>query len=196
VPREKQRQEFHLVSTRADPLASLRLFGVKILLSIGVFDIPALPAATWLEVLLDEDFQAERVFPGLCDDEATTACYEGLIDGSVSEQDIADAVMDALEVVSGRRWWITLRLSRVAREHWDLIGGGLALAGIRADQVSLGMWLDALYALIVERLASADPESCAQFTQTLTTAPASTARDEVDEVTEGNAFLASMKMAM
>lgn len=196
MPREPQKPEHRLTSTNADPLASLAIFAITVTVAVGDFQIPALPAARWLEILLDEDFQPERIFPGLCSDETVLACFEGLDNGSLSEQDVADAVMDALEVASGRRWWITLRLARVAREHWDLVGGGLMLAGVRAEQVSLGAWLDALHALMVERLAAADPAACASFTQTLVAPPASVGRQEMDEVVEGNAFLASMKMAM
>jgi len=196
VPREAKAKEHHLTSTRADPLASLRVAGVQVVLPIGGFAIPALPAARWLEFLLDDTFRTEEVFPGLCGPDATAAVYEALIEGTLTEQEVADTVTDILETVSGRRWWITLRLCRVAREHWDVIGGALLLAGVDVQKISLGAWTDAVLTLMIDRLSNADPAACAQFTQTLVTPPAALVRQEIDDVAEGNAFLASMRMAM
>lgn len=195
MPRESSQREHRLAPTKADPLAALRICGVAVTLPIGGFMVPAVPAATWLEILLAEDFLPEAVFPRLCGPEAVMAVYDGILEGAVDETEISEAVTDILEAVSGRRWWITLRLARVAREHWDTVGGALTLAGIRPDQVSLGAWMDAAYALMIERMANADPKAAAQFTQTLVAPPPGVLRAELDDVAEGNAFLASMRMA-
>jgi hypothetical protein len=195
VPPRNQQQEYVLTSTKADPLASLGMTGVDVLLPAGVWKIPAVDAATWLKVLLVEDLDLEAIFPGLCGPQAVFDCNQLLLTGELSEQEVADAVCDVIEVVSGRQWWVTLRLCHMFREHWELIGGALAAHGVSPWGVPLGWWIDAAYYVVVDRLSQADPQKAADFTHSLVIPPVTVIRERQDEVSEGNAFLASMRIA-
>lgn len=183
-----------LAPTNVDPVASLDTWPVNVDLGGKRFRIPALDAAQWLKILLAETLDLEDIFPGLAGPGVRLQINEMLIEGEISEKDLVDAIKEALEVASGRRWWITLRLCRVLRAFWEKVGGNLAAHGMHPAGVPLAHWLDGAYFVCVEAIAASQPKKLTEFTQMLTAPPPEEAR-KVDDVAEGNAFLAAMRQA-
>lgn len=197
APRKGEPESAILAATNPDPLASLHTWGITVTLGGVDFVIPALPAARWLELLLAPQVDPEAWFPGLCGPEQEVVLYQLQLDGLVSQEEFEAAIWECLEAVSGRRWWITLRLCMSVRAHWEWMGGALAVRGIRAQDVSLGFWLDAVYALMVEGILerTSSPRRVADWTHALTIPPPQEARASVDEEENGRAFLAAFRAA-
>jgi hypothetical protein len=132
----------------SDPVASLRSWPVDVELSGITIQIPALSAADWLAVLMASPLDLEAVFPGLAPG-ALEVVDDLLYSEKLTVLELQETVLDIITTASGRPWWITMRLISSAMTNWGLLGSDLALAGIDADKLSLGAWLDALFILIV-----------------------------------------------
>ncbi len=197
VPPSSEPQTITLSPTNPDPLASLQIWGVTVELGGRDFVVPALPASAWLQVLLVERPQPENWFPGFLDPGDQLALYEMLLDGSVGDDDFETTVFDVLEEVSGRKWWITLRLCVSLRHHWEWVGGKLALSGLTPFGVSLAFWLDGAYTAMLDGILerSAKPQKASDWTRALTTPPPQVARKQIDDTENGNAFLAAFNAA-
>lgn len=159
------------------------------------FEVPPLPAARWLEVLLSPQIDPEAWFPGFCDPEIEMAVWQMLDEGVASREEFETAVWETLEQISGRRWWITLRLCASVRIHWEWVGGVFALRGLDAGRVSLGCWLDAAYKTMLDGILerSQDLKKVGDWNRALTTAPAG--KVQVDDKENGDAFLAALRAA-
>jgi hypothetical protein len=153
-----------------------------------------LDAAEWLKILLAEDLSLEAIFPGLAGPAVVSEINMLMLEGLISDEDLIDAIKDAIEAVSGRRWWITLRLARTLRNFWERVGGELAAHGVTPFGVSLSYWLDGAYAICFRLIAETEPKRLTEFTQMLVSPPPDEAR-KIDDVAEGNAFLAAMRQA-
>lgn len=132
-----------------DPIWSLRCWPVDVEVAGRVAHIPAMPAADWLAVLAHRPIDLEDVFPGLSPG-GYELVDELLFSGVLSLEDLYQVVLDVITTVTGRPWWIAMRLIEGALLNWGLIGSRLVLAGIDADKISLSAWLDAVYMIIVE----------------------------------------------
>lgn len=132
-----------------DPMASMRLWAVDVEIAGSTFEIPALPAVTWFPILASGDLA--RILDLIEDTEFDDA----LIDTALNGDELADALIDAVEAVTGRSWHVTLVLATVASSHWPTIGGELARRGFRWDASPIGAALDAIYVTIVESLDEA-----------------------------------------
>lgn len=183
-----------LLPTNPDPLASLDVYKVHVHLGDQRFVIPAIDAAGWLKILLDDPLNTEEIFPGLCGPADVVTVNQMMVSGLVSEEELTAAIYDVIEAASGRRWFIAVRLCGYARANWDRIGGELACHGVTPFKVSLSYWLDALYATMIRLIAEGNPKKLTQFTADLTRLPPSEARI-IDDEAEGNAFLAMMRQA-
>jgi hypothetical protein len=142
----------------ADPLASMRCWGIGVTLGGHEYDIPPLPAADWWPVLMG-DAAIEDLLPfdaGDLDDQ--------LLDGSISHKELNAAMVSALEDAAGRPLRTALVLATVASKHWEIINGRLAQRGFRWDVMPLGAALDAIHAMIVENL---DEKERAEFLKVL-----------------------------
>ena len=141
-----------------DPVASLRPWPIDVRLNGLNCRIPALPAADWLAVFMGP-FTVMDIVPGLCpDDEADVIAM--LAQGDLSITELRDAALAAITHVSGRPWWIAVRLVKIAAASWESLGGRLAQQNIDAGRISLGQWLDAILVIIVE---SIKPEQTTMF---------------------------------
>lgn len=190
MPRpQKDAKTYSLTPTKPDPLASLRPRSLLVDWDGVTWTVPAVPALSWLEILLAEEIDFEAIFPGLCGEDAVLDVNWRILSGTLD--DLEPVIRDCIEVASGRRWWITLRLMSVLRENWEAVAP--AVAGVPSDRVSLATWLDVAYGVLVERL-SHDPKYLSEFTSRLVQPPREAAEPINDEV-EGNAFLAAMRMA-
>lgn len=189
MPKKPEERTYRITPIAADPLASLRPQGLVIDWDDTQWRIPALPALTWLEILLAEEIDYEAIFPGLCGDDAVLDVNWRILNGATDE--LEPVIRDCIEAVSGRRWWITLRLVQIFRSNWE--GISAPLIGVDLERVSLGSWLDGAYGVLVEKLSS-NPQHLSEFTARLV-APPPSERTEVDDEVEGNAFLAAMRLA-
>lgn len=127
-----------------DPIASLRVWAVELELAGRTFQVPGLPAADWLPLLLAGD-----VFGviDLMDDSAELD--ELIVTGEVDPRELTDAVHAVVEQACGRPVHVAILLAGVARTHWPLIGGELARAGFRWDQVPIAAALDAIRSVVM-----------------------------------------------
>ena len=178
--------------TDVDPLASLRISKVAVDLAGRRWLIPALEAATWLEILLDEELDPEALFPGLCGPEVIVEVNDLIILGEITMEQMQEAIFDVIEAASGRRWWVTLRLCRSVRANWDRVGGELASRGVTPFGISLSYWLDGAYATILRLLAEGDVRSVGRFTQQLVSPPPGMAMENFNRDRAAEAFRAAM----
>jgi len=188
-------QTIRLSPTNAEPLASLSVSKVRVQAAGHVWLIPALDAAAWLQVLLDEQLDVEAIFPGFCGPDVIMEVNRLLISGELTSQDMEEIFFDVLEAASGRRWWITLRLCRFLRAQWDQVGGELAAHGVTPFGVSLSYWLDGAYATCLRLIKEADPKNLTKFTAHLTSPPPGRAKEAFDLEANRAAFRAAMSRA-
>lgn len=146
---------------------------------------PAATAAEWLSVLM--------VQPPDLDEIVRLMSPQGLgllFDESVGEE-LYEGILDVITVISGRPWFVALRLIGVAQDNWNVLGGEMLLKGVRADQMSLSAWLDVL---LLVALRAMDPKDVMMFTLQLEKPPPSPGDEEsqgFDELPpmDRNAFL-------
>ena len=55
---------------------------------------------------------------------------------------INEATLDLIEIVSGRPWWIAMRMIYVAEHRWGVIGTAMIQQGIDFTRISLAAWMD------------------------------------------------------
>lgn len=158
-----------------DPIQSLCPYPVEVTVAGLDFEIPALPAADWLSVLMAEDMDLSDVFPGLVQD--ADELEELILQGKVNIEEIEETVLGVIETVSARSWWVTLRLVGQARESWDVIGAELGLRGVDASKVSLSAWLDMLLILTIRAM---EPKDVQMFCLKLEAPPQGTEVAEAD----------------
>lgn len=158
---------------------SLRPWPVVVRLGNQEMVIPALPAADWLAVLMQEDLWPEDVFPGLCGPAVVDLVDELVNSGEVNLDDLADVSLDVLEAAASRSWWVALRLITVCRQNWATIGAELLLDGVDASRLSLSGWLDVATLVIMRRIK---PESALMFTSQLEAPPAGEEAVEVQAI--------------
>lgn len=137
-----------------------------------LYQIPALPAVVWLDILADEQPDLLGVLPGLVDDpDCGDHLTELMLDGSWTAEDYEETVLAVVAVASGRYWWTAFRLLGAAKDPLigDWLRGNLVLHHIDAEKLSLAAWLDALYAIMTKNM---DPDRCAKFDAQLNQPPA------------------------
>lgn len=178
--------------TDVDPLASLRISKVAVDLAGRRWLIPAVDAATWLEILLDDPLDPEALFPGLCGPEVIVEVNDLIILGEITMDQMQEAIFDVIEAASGRKWWVALRLCKAIRGGWDRVGGELASHGVTPFGVSLSYWLDGAFATSFRILAEQDPRAAADFTKKLTTPPPGLAMENFNRDRATEAFRAAM----
>lgn len=111
------------------------------------YEIPALPAVDWLEVVMRSDWQLDDIFL-----ELMPGGVELLVSGDLDPLDTDALVMDILEEVSARRWWVTLRLIGILTDVWDVMGPEATFHHVDAEKLSLAAWLDAMLVLLMRRI--------------------------------------------
>lgn len=168
-----------------DPVWSLKQWPVEIDINNQVFHIPAMPAVEWLSVMMRDDFGCEDIFPGMLDLEQRLEVERLLHAGELEVERLWELGLEVLTQVSGRQWYVALRLTQVARESWDALGGDLA--AVRSD-ASLAAWLDILFSMVVRNI---DDSKRNMFLMKLEIAPEGwgTATEESMEMS-ADAFLA------
>lgn len=138
-----------------DPLASMRCWAIEIELGGRVYDIPALPAVEWWPVLSSADLSQILDFVVSRPDDPSNL-DDLLLSGALSTEDLVEALTDAIEQTAGRSYHSALVLAAVANSQWAVINGALVQTGFRWDDQPLGAALDAVYAVIAERMDKDD----------------------------------------
>lgn len=137
-----------------DPAASLRIWAIEFELGGRTFEVPALPAADWLPLLLEGDPLAVLDLGDLGEID------EMILGGEVTSEELGKALTMVIEQATGRSFHAALVLAQVAKMQWPIIGGDLVRRGMRFDQVSIGAALDAIHATILGLLK---PEAAEKF---------------------------------
>jgi hypothetical protein len=147
-----------------DPVWSLAPWPVTIQFGSMEVEIPAMNAADWLALLMGKTLTLGEmldVIPGVDD---------LLLDQDITIEEINELLTDMITTVSGRQWWITLRLLGVARRHWDTIGPEM-ITTVDARQVSLAAWMTVLQSAL---LKSMDPKNVPMFIAQVQAPPSGT----------------------
>ncbi len=192
--RGSEPEKIRVAPTDPDPIASLDQWAIMVTFAGVDYEIPPLDAASWLKILLAESLDLEAIFPGLAGPRAVSEVNMALFEGRGTDVELVQAIKEAVEQATGRKWWIALRLCRTIRSFWERVGGELAAAGVTPFGVPLAWWIDAAYAVCFRLIRDTEPKQLTSFTQSLVTPPPEEGK-KVDEVANSQAFLAAMRQA-
>ncbi len=128
-------------------MRSLRPGPVVFLVRGKEYEIPALPAADWLEVLMRPDWAGDDVFIELMPDGIN------LVLGSLGPDQAEGLALEVIEDVTGRHWWVAVRLIQTLAHTWDVMGAEAVFNHVDAEKLSLAGWLDAMLVLLMNRLS-------------------------------------------
>jgi hypothetical protein len=142
-----------------DPAASMRCWAIELELGGRTFDVPALPAADWWPVLTSRDPSLILDFVVSTPDDPANL-DDLLLAGEVDQDELGQALIDAMEAAAGRSLHVSMVLATVAEMHWASINGALVRRGFRWEEQPLGAALDAIYAEVTARL---DEEALGKF---------------------------------
>jgi hypothetical protein len=149
--------------------------------------IPAMCAADWLQVLMAEDLDPEDVFPGLLSEPDRVEVEDQLHHGVLLLTEVHHTALEVISQVSGRPWWVALRLIQGGRAAWDAIGGDLVRKA-DASILSLAGWLDVLFLVLVRAI---DDDKRDMFLLKLQAVPLGWEEDNPEELEMStDAFLA------
>lgn len=151
-----------------DPVQSLCPFSVVVDIKGRDVEIPPLPAADWLTVLMVENVDLDNIFPGFLAPEDEDVVDDLLMAGQLDVEEYEDILLSIIETASARDWWVAFRLIEMARTSWDVLGAEMALRAVDATQISLSAWLDVILLLT---LRSMDPDKVQMFTMKLEAPP-------------------------
>jgi hypothetical protein len=195
VPARGQPDVIHLTKIDVDPVSSMRAWGADVSFADRVFHVPAMDAAGWLELLLADPVDYEGLFPGLAGPDAVYEVNQLILAKDATSDDLEQAILDLVEAVSGRAWWVTLRLCFSIRSNWESVGGEMARSGIYPWGMPLGYWLDAAYATMIDLfMKGPKPKQAADWSRAVAQPPVTQLR-EVDDAANTAAFLAALKAA-
>lgn len=105
------------------------------------YRIPALPASTWMLVILEQTWS--DVVPGLLEGDMDDL-YEQVESGEVTGEACELAAKDALGAVAGVSWWSVLALVHSAAQD-PAVFGELRTSGLDLETAPLGAALVSLY---------------------------------------------------
>ena len=136
--------------TNRDPVRSLRPGPVAFLVKGKEYEIPALPAVDWLEVLMRPDWGGDDIFVELMPEGIS------LVLGDLEPDQAEDLALQVIEEVTGRHWWIAVRLIQTLAQTWDVMGAEATFNHVDPEKLSLAGWLDAMLVLLMSRLKDQD----------------------------------------
>lgn len=133
-----------------DAGAALRPAPIEVELGPWIYTIPALPAADWIEAILDDDGGA--IVPGLMDPDTAHDVWREFLCGRIQREELEQAWRHAIGAASGQPWWQAARLvmSAVHGEAWPLVHGKLVMRGVDLDAISLGAFYNVVYRMGIE----------------------------------------------
>jgi hypothetical protein len=182
--------------THRDPIASLAPVDIYVSFESQEYLIPAMPALDWLRVLMRESPSLLDIVPGLLQSTDRAALEDLISTEAVPFGEVEAVAYEAISIASGRDYWVTIRLVAIARASWDTVGGLIARSNIRADQISLGAWVDAVFHICCELIASGKDgkQHLVRFTSELE-APPPGVEVQIDEEFEALAFERAVRMS-
>ena len=144
-----------------DPAASMRIWAVELDLGGHTYVVPPLPAAGWFPVLLEGNplLVLEMIEDGPGED-----LDDMILSGQVGAEELVEILTLAIEQVAGRQFHAAFVLAQLAALQWAAIAGILAERGFDWEGKPLGAALDAIYAVVCQRL---DKDGLAKFQQLL-----------------------------
>jgi len=128
-----------------DAAAALRPAAIDVTLGKWIYTIPALPAADWIEAILDPDGGA--VVPGLMDEATRRDVWREFLRGHILKSEIDQAWRHAIGAASGVPWWQCSRIvmSATDADSWVVVHGKLTSQGLNLERISLGAFYNAVY---------------------------------------------------
>ena len=144
-----------------DPAASMRIWAVELGLGGHTYVVPPLPAAGWFPVLLEGNplLVLEMIEDGPGED-----LDDMILSGQVGAEELVEILTLAIEQAAGRQFHAAFVLAQVAALQWGAVAGVLAERGFSWEERPLGAALDAIYAVVCQRL---DKDGLARFQQLL-----------------------------
>lgn len=145
-----------------DPAASMRIWAVELDLGGHTYVVPPLPAAGWFPVLLEGNplLVLEMIEDGPEDDVLDVM----ILSGQVGAEELVETLTLSIEQAAGRSFHAAYVLAQVAALQWSAVAGILAERGFDWEGKPLGAALDAIYAVVCQRL---DKDGLAKFQQLL-----------------------------
>lgn len=172
-----------------DPVWSLHPWDLSVRVAGRDFTIPAMAAHEWLAILMPDDLDPDDVFPGLVDGDPESVreyLFQAMMDGIVTHETVERVAFDVIEAVSGRPWWIALRLIGLASQNWSVLGVEM-LTAVDVAKMSLSGWLDVLF---VRMLQQFDESHVAMFLSRLELPPEDHRSDAAEPEMAEDAFMA------
>lgn len=187
---DNEPEEYQLPKLRVNPVASLWIRGVETDMFGQTWQIPAMSAAQWLELLWADPVNILDVFPGLVDaeDEMIDACFRG----ETTLDDVVKVGLEIITEVSGYDYWVSLRMISALKEGWLQVGGSLIRAGVDAAAISLAAYLTAVFSWLAENMV---PKKAQLFFEELNKTPEGEAVESSAE-DDAAAFLAAMHQSL
>lgn len=151
-----------------DPAASVQVWAIEIDLGGRTFEVPALPAAAWLPVLLDGNplMVLDLIESTAVDSDVDNDVDALILSGQVQADEIIETLTTAIEQAAGREFHCAFVIAQVARAQWPTVNGILAERGFRWNEEPLGAALDAIYSIVTKHLAE---DALAKFHRLLDT---------------------------
>jgi hypothetical protein len=153
-----------------NPLQSLSIQPLILTVRGMDYTIPAASAAGWLELFWATDWSPDDFLMGIDP--------RLVLDDLVAPEDGEQLLYAVVEELTGRHWWIALRLVAIVREYFHVLGPEMWMSGADPNKLSLAGWLDIMTILIMERV-SADQQP--MFFSQLEMPPASVGTEALEE---------------
>jgi hypothetical protein len=149
-----------------DAGAALQPSAIDVELGQWIYTIPALPASTWMEALLEEDGGA--IVPGLMDPDTRSDVWYQFLLGHIDKNELEDGWRSALGAASGQPWWQVSRLvmSCAHSDAWPVVHGKLLKWGVDLDSISLGGLYNVLLLLAYESCKDDSDRTAFEFNLT------------------------------
>lgn len=190
LPADNEPAQATLPKIFCDPFAAFGPTEIDVDFLGATWTLPAMTAADWLKIIWVDELAVDDIFPNLFDAQRET--FEALLLEEITVEDIFETAMAVIEAAAGFRWWFALNLASAVRAAWSRIGG-LVVAQVQADTVSLGAWLVVALNVMQENV---DHKKLSEFLTALNTPPAGAGLNAFDEETEAEAFLAAMQQSL
>jgi hypothetical protein len=160
-------------------------------LGAWIYTIPELPAADWIEAIVDPE--GGSVVPGLMDEETQRDVWATFLRGEIEREELEEAWRYALEAATGQRWWAAARLFLAATEAstWPTLHGALLVHGVDLERVSVGAAWNAIYRLALEGCKDDAERAKMQF-DIAQTPPDVDVSESFDKAEAASDFLAAM----
>lgn len=151
VPASPSRPALSLPQLVDDPIWSIQPWPVAVDFHGRTVEIPAMPAAGWLAALMPRDWGLGDVFPGLLEPDDAEWVDDQIAQGDISEEDLEAVQRNVLSTVTGRPWYVSMRLIQLASGSWDVLGADILMQA-DATVLSIAGWLDVLYLVILRAM--------------------------------------------